>query len=59
MIFAVRGVLLEHPLLEQRRSEAMHRALRESQTLGEIADADLVLVFGERLDEPQGIRDRR
>jgi len=36
----------------------MDRALREPQPLGEIADADLVMVFGERLDQPQRVRDR-
>src|SRR5256885_3649544 len=59
VIFAVAGVLLEDPLLEQRRGEPVNGALREAQPLGEIADADLVLVFRERLDEPQGVRHRR
>src|SRR6185436_2952971 len=36
----------------------MDRALREPQPLGEIADADFVMVFGERLDQPQRVRDR-
>ncbi len=45
MIFAVAGVLLEDSLLEQRRGEPVNGALREAQPLGEIADADLVLVF--------------
>src|SRR5258708_40149696 len=45
VIFAVAGILLEDPGLQQGRRQAMHAALREPQTLGEIADADLVLVL--------------
>jgi len=53
------GFCSEHPSSSSRRGEAVNGAFRQSEPLGEIADADLVLVFGKRLDEPQGIRDRR
>ena len=49
--------LLEDVVLDERRGQAMHGALGESQARGERADPHLVFVLGERLGEADRVGD--
>ncbi len=44
-------VLREQPLVQQRAGEAMHRAFRDAEALGQFADAEILVVLGEGLQE--------
>src|SRR6185437_3289113 len=57
-IFVGFGILLEHARPDQGRGEAMHRALGESEALGEGGDAHFVLRVGEGLEQGDGVGDR-
>ena len=57
-VFAGVGVLLQHAVGDERHREAMHRALGDAEALGQIADADLDLLLGKRLEQPHRRRDR-
>jgi hypothetical protein len=57
--FPVSGVLLQHAVGDERHREAMHRALGDAEPLGQIADADLDLLLGKRLEQPHRRRHRR
>ncbi len=57
-VAAVLGVLLQKPLVQQRAGQAMNGALGHAEALGEFADAELGVFFGEGLEQVDRGRDR-
>ena len=51
------GFCSSNALGDQRDGQPMHRALGDAEPLGQRADADLDLFFGERIEQPDGRRD--
>ena len=59
LVLAVLAVLLEQALRDQGRRQPMHGALGQAEPPRQLADADLDLVLGERLEQPDRGGDRR
>ena len=58
-VLAAVAVLLEHAFRHQRHGQPVHGALGDSEPPRQRADADLDLVLGERLEQPDRGGDRR